>query len=75
MGARTVYSPPLRTSTRFPSAACKAATRLVKSLDELANSTMFDDGGVRVTSSLSSQEKVVKAKSDKIDSLNNLLIS
>jgi len=27
-----------------------------------------------VTSSLSSQEKVVKAKSDKIDSLNNLFI-
>jgi hypothetical protein len=31
---------------------------------------MFDDGGVRVTSSLSSQEKVVKAKNDRTDNLN-----
>ena len=78
VGANTVNSPPLKTSTKFPSAADKAATRLLKSGVSIAISTIFEGPGGVVTLSSSSEqdctENPISSKKVNFDNLSKFFI-
>ena len=60
VGANTVNSPPLNTSTKFPSATDNAATRLLKSGVSIAISTILEGPVGVVTSSSSSEQDCIE---------------